>query len=158
MKELDKRHLRGQLSVMSAMSFTSNNTGCKHICFRMHTLLLYFIWAIQSDTDTVHSTWGHSRRLKRDSFPRLQVGRGWVCHNHKEIQMLFIRIDTSLGCHVQQYLLKAGQRAVKNHIPSIRLDIYEKQRITVYWKLIAFPKVSVPRGLRNASIRDTVTV
>ena len=82
--------------------------------------------------DTVHSTSGHSERLKQDSSSLIY----WLAEAEyvtvKEIQMLFIWIDTSLGCHMQQYLLKASQAAVKKHIPSMRLYVYKKQRLTVY--------------------------
>lgn len=132
MKGLDKRHLRGKLYVMSMRSFASTNTGCKHISFKTNPLLLYFIRSIPSGMDTVHSTVDHSGRLKEDSdflIYRLAEAKYVTV---KEIKMLFIGIDVSLGCHMERYLLKASQAAVKNHIPSIRLDVYEKQRLTVY--------------------------
>lgn len=68
MKGLEKRDFKGKLYVMSVMSFTSNNTGCKHICLKTHSLFLCFIWAVLSAMDTVHSTLGHSERLKQDSY------------------------------------------------------------------------------------------
>jgi len=56
----------------------------------MYSVLLYFIWAILSGMDTVHSTSGHSERLKQDSSSLIY----WLAEAEyvtvKEIQMLFI--------------------------------------------------------------------